>query len=65
MRGVKIQKFKGKGKQPYRWRVRAPNGRIILASEGYTSSSSRDRVVDSFVERMTKCCYIVEDLENG
>ena len=41
-----IQTWKGRGKQPYRFRLVASNGRILSTSgEGYASKRNRDNAV--------------------
>lgn len=45
----KLETFKGKGKQPYRFRVKAPNGEVIYASEGYATRSSRNRAAHTYI----------------
>lgn len=44
----KIQTFKGRGTQPWRWRVVARNGKIILSSEGYKTKRNRDKIARKF-----------------
>lgn len=42
----KFEKFKDNGGQ-YRFRLKAGNGEVILASEGYTTAASRDNGIAS------------------
>jgi uncharacterized protein YegP (UPF0339 family) len=45
-RPLTIALYRGKGTQPYRWRLKAPNGRIIADSaEGYASVGALRRAV--------------------
>ena len=48
---LRIEKFKGKGRQPYYFRLKAANGRTIAASEGYSTAYNRDRGVGRLVEQ--------------
>lgn len=41
-----IQTFRGKGKQPWRYRLKSRNGRIVAQSEGYTRERDRDRAAE-------------------
>ena len=41
--------YKGRGKQPYRWRARSSNGQITAQSEGYSRKASAKRAVIEFV----------------
>ena len=46
-----IELFKGKDDQFY-WRVKAPNGEIILSSEGVKNQADRDAAVTNFTEAL-------------
>lgn len=57
-----IELFKGKGRQPFRFRVKAPNGETILTSESYPSASNRNRAVRSLIENLFVSTVRVVDL---
>lgn len=42
---IYIEKFNGLGKQPWFYRLRSSNGRILSISEGYSRKWNRDRAV--------------------
>lgn len=45
-----IELFTAKGKQPHRFRVKAANGEVIHASEGYSTRSNRKRAAKGWAE---------------
>lgn len=42
-----LQPFKGRGLQPWHWRIKARNGQISATSEGYASTRNRDNSMNS------------------
>ncbi len=42
---ARFEVFRGKGKHPWRWRLRSKNGQIMAHSEGYTRKASAFRAV--------------------
>ena len=58
---MKIQFYKGKGTQPWRWRLVASNGKIIADSaEGYASRGNVIRAINKFMTdlRRSTCLMI-------
>ena len=57
--------FKDKSKQ-YRFRLKAKNGEIILASEGYTTKASANKGIASVKANASfDSCYERKDAKNG
>lgn len=46
--------YKGRGGHPYRWRVIAPNGRIIIPPEGHTRKRNAKRAAWMVLELVDK-----------
>lgn len=47
-----FQIFKSKGKQPWRFRLVAPNGEIVMISEGYGSQADAIRGMKTLVKNV-------------
>lgn len=50
-----IETYKGRGSQPWRWRLKTRNGRIIAdCAEGYSGEYERDRAVVKLEDTIAK-----------
>lgn len=52
MKPLVIETFKGRGKQPWRYRIVSPNGQVIGPSEGYATAYNRDRAAFRFARHL-------------
>lgn len=52
--------LKGKGQQPYYWRVKASNGQILLTSEKYLDNPFR--TVENFSKAFQRGTFRIVDL---
>ncbi len=59
-RPTTIELYKGKGTQPYRFRVKAANHEIILTAEGYSTSSNRLRAARKLASMLIGGAKIVK-----
>lgn len=61
---AKFEVFCGKGSQPWRWRLKAANGRVVAQSEGYKTKAGAERGVDA-CRRAALDSIVVDDSEDA
>ncbi len=52
---MQIEIWKGRGKQPWRWHIRAKNGKVVADAEGFPTRNHARRASIAHVRAIIKC----------